>query len=59
MYQLWKLFWMISVQDSNRVFGDIGTTHADLMEVKKKITIMALSPTSQNLFMYILPTIML
>ena len=25
-------FWPVSVQDSNSVFGDIGATHADLME---------------------------
>ena len=31
MYQLWTLFWRVSVQDSNSVFGDIGATHADLM----------------------------
>ena len=27
MYQFWTLFWMVSVQDSNSVFGDIGATH--------------------------------
>ena len=32
MYQLWTLFWRDSVQDSNSVFGDIGATHADLVE---------------------------
>ena len=32
MYQLWILFWRVSVQDSNSLFGDIGATHADLME---------------------------
>ena len=33
MYQLWKLFWRVSFQDTNNVFGDIvGATHADLME---------------------------
>ena len=32
MYQLWTLFWRVSAQDSNSVFGDIGATHADLME---------------------------
>ena len=25
-------FWRVSVQESNSVFGDIGATHADLME---------------------------
>ena len=32
MYQLWTLFWRVSVQDSNSVLRDIGATHADLME---------------------------
>ena len=32
MYQLWTLFWRVPVHDSNSVFGDIGVTHADLME---------------------------
>ena len=32
MYQFWALFWMVSVQDWNSVFGDIGATHADVME---------------------------
>ena len=32
MYQLWTLFWRISVQDLSSVFGGIGATHADLME---------------------------
>ena len=32
MYQLWTLFWRVSIQESNSVFGDIGVTHADLME---------------------------
>ena len=31
-YQLSKLFWWISVQDSNSVVGDTGATHADLRE---------------------------
>ena len=30
--QLWTLFWRVFVQDSNSLFGDIGATHADLME---------------------------
>ena len=30
--QLWIFFWGVSVQDSNSLFGDIGATHADLME---------------------------
>ena len=32
MYKLWTIFWRVSVQDSNSVFGDVGVTHADLME---------------------------
>ena len=32
MYKLWALFWGISEQDLNSVFGDIGATHVDLME---------------------------
>ena len=32
MYQLWILFWGVSVQYSNILFGDIGAIHADLME---------------------------
>ena len=27
MYQFWILFWRVSVQDWNSVFGDIGATH--------------------------------
>ena len=32
MYQLSKLFWRISIQNSNSVVGDTGANHADLME---------------------------
>ena len=49
MYQLNKLFWMISVQDCNSVVGDTGATHADLMEAVQSFTCVLICIHSQSL----------
>ena len=49
MYQLSKLFWRISVQDSNSVVGDTGATHADLMEAVQSFVCVLIGIHSQSL----------
>ena len=49
MYQLSKLFWRISVQDSNSVVGDTGATHADLLEAVQSFVSVLIGIHSQSL----------
>ena len=49
MYQLNKLFWMISVQDSNSVVGDTGATLADLMEAVQSFVCVSICIHSRSL----------
>ena len=49
MYQLSELFWKISVQDSNSVVGDIGATHADLMEAVQSLICVSIGIHSRSL----------
>ena len=54
MYQLWTLFWRISVEDLSIVFGGIGATHADLMEAIQSF-VCVLASTAEDwhqLYMY-------
>ena len=49
MYQFSKLFWRISVQDSNSVVGDIGATHADLMKAVQSFVCVLIGIHNQSL----------
>ena len=49
MYQLSKLFWRISIQDSNSVVGDTGATHAELMEAVQFYVCVLIGIHSQSL----------
>ena len=49
MYQLSKLFWRISGQDSNSVVGDTSANHADLMEAVQSFICMLIDIHSQSL----------
>ena len=49
MYQLNKLFWRISAQDSNSVVGDTGANHADLMEAVQSFICVLIGIHSQRL----------
>ena len=48
MYQLSKLFWRISVQDSSNVVGDTGANHADLMEAVQSFIYVLIGIHSQS-----------
>ena len=49
MFQLWTLFWRVSVQDLNSVFGDIGATHADLKEAVQSFACVLVGINAQGL----------
>ena len=49
MYQISKLFWRISVQDSNSVVGDTGPNHADLMEAVQSLICVLIGIHNQSL----------
>ena len=49
MYQFWTLFWTVSVQDSNSLFGDIGATYADPVEAVQSFVCMFIGIHSRGL----------